>query len=216
MHSSELTFHYIGDEFAIADDAKLLVDARAGSHTAFAELHGLYARRLYRTIYSITKNHEDAEDALQDTLLRAYLALDSFQGRSQLLSWLTRIAINTSLMTLRKRRVRRTADCVSLSCGTDGAAYFELRDSGPNPEDTYLQLEKRRRVNRALTGLSPESRTLIQIATTSECSLKEIASSLDVSVATVKSKLHRARRQLATRIHNQSSTRACSQSIEQG
>ena len=86
---------------ALAGDEDLLLAARGGSHAAFAELQKIYSHRLYKRILSITRNREDAEDALQDTFLRAYLALPSFEGRSRFSSWLTRIGINSALMILR-------------------------------------------------------------------------------------------------------------------
>ncbi|HEY5253197.1 MAG TPA: sigma factor, partial [Acidobacteriaceae bacterium] len=85
-------------QLAAQRDEQLVSAAKAGSDEAFAELQNLYAQRLYSTIIRITKNHEDAEDALQDTFLRVYLALCSFEGRSSFYSWVTRIAINSALM----------------------------------------------------------------------------------------------------------------------
>jgi RNA polymerase sigma-70 factor, ECF subfamily len=75
-----------GDEDAAGRDLELVAAARAGSNTAFEELQSRYSRRLYRRIQFITRNHEDAEDALHETFLHAYLALDSFEGRSQFAS----------------------------------------------------------------------------------------------------------------------------------
>ena len=95
-----------GNQDAPGRDLELVAAVRAGSNAAFEELESRYSHRLYRRIQSITRNHEDAQDALQETFLRAYLALDSFEGRSQFGSWLTRIAINSALMVLRKRRSR--------------------------------------------------------------------------------------------------------------
>ena len=95
-----------GFEGAANRDLELVAAAKGGSSAAFEELQSRYSRRLFRRIQLITKNHEDAEDALQETFLHAYLALDSFEGRSQFASWLTRIAINSALMVLRRRRTR--------------------------------------------------------------------------------------------------------------
>ena len=177
----------------------------AESEAAFAELHRLYARRLFSTIFSIMKNHEDAEDVLQETLMRAYLALGSFEGRSKLYSWLTRIAINSSLMALRKRRVRREASFEPLSCCEDEMPQFQIKDPSPNPEESYLQLERSLRTLNAMAELELPLRTVLQIQMSRECSIREIARSLDLSEASVKSRLHRARRRLAKR--TQSGTR---------
>jgi RNA polymerase sigma factor (sigma-70 family) len=80
--------------------------AQMDSPIAFRNLYALYARRLYKSIFGITKNAQDAEDALQDTFLHAYLAIHTFEGKSSIYSWLTRIAINSALTILRRRRIR--------------------------------------------------------------------------------------------------------------
>ena len=96
--------HTIDRVIAPVDD--IVLAAQAGSPAAFAELYSAYSRRLFQTILSITRNPHDAEEALQDTFLRAYLAIKSFEGKSQIYTWLTRIAVNTALMVLRKQRTR--------------------------------------------------------------------------------------------------------------
>jgi RNA polymerase sigma-70 factor (ECF subfamily) len=99
-----------------SDPDQLLVQAvRLGSASAFSELHALYERRVYRTIRSITQNKEDAEDATQETFLSAFRAIGAFEGRSHFSAWLTRIAINSALMVLRKRR-RSPELSLELSC----------------------------------------------------------------------------------------------------
>ena len=189
----------------IAFAAASVAAVSAESEAAFAELHRLYARRLYSTILSIMNNHEDAEDVLQETLMRAYLALGSFEGRSKLYSWLTRIAINSSLMALRKRRVRREASFEPLSCCEDEMPQLQIKDPSPNPEESYLQLERSLRTLNAMAELELPLRTVLQIQMSRDCSIREIARSLDLSEASVKSRLHRARRRLAKR--TQSGTR---------
>jgi hypothetical protein len=87
-------------------DQQLVYAAQSGCRAAFDELFTLYSRRLHRTVLSITKNSADAEDAMQDSFLQAFLAINRFEGRSNFYSWLTRIAINSSLMILRRRRAR--------------------------------------------------------------------------------------------------------------
>ncbi len=205
MHSADLSLQYSENELVGQSDLGLVAAARAGSDAVFAELHRRYAHRLYRTIVSITKNHEDAEDVLQETMIRAYLALDSFEGRSKLYSWLTRIAINTSLMALRKRRVRSEASFESLSFSEDEAPQLQIKDPRPNPEESCLQSEASFRMAHAMAALKLPLRTVMQIQMSQECSIKEIAHSLDVSIATVKARLFRARRRLAKRM--QSGTR---------
>jgi RNA polymerase sigma-70 factor (ECF subfamily) len=173
---------------AMTRDAELVEAARRGSSTAFGQIERLYSRPLYRTIIAITKNQEDAEDALQETFLRAYLALETFEGRASFYSWLTRIAINSALMNIRKRRARAEV-FVNPTCeDQEQATPFEIKDIALNPEQVFDQHQ------RCVSNL----RGAIQLRMMRECSMKEIACALDVTVATVKSRLHRARRRLAS------------------
>jgi RNA polymerase sigma-70 factor, ECF subfamily len=199
MHSIDSSLTCVANHSVGQGDLHLVMAARSGSELAFAELHRLYANRLYKKIFSITKHHEDAEDVLQETLMRAYSGLASFEGRSQFLSWLTRIAINTSLMALRKRRARREASSESLSCGCDEMPQIHLKDPNPNPEESCLSREISRRAMHAISELKTPLRTVLELQVSQECSLKDIAQSLDLSVAAVKARLYRARRRVARR-----------------
>src|SRR6201996_5005402 len=112
----------------------LIFAAKSGSQAAFAGLWDIHSQRIYRRLLNITKNREDAQDALQDAFLHAYRALPAFEGRSSFYSWLTRIAINSALMVLRKRRTRSE---VSFDCPfeTEEQTFeFEVEYEGPNPE----------------------------------------------------------------------------------
>ena len=143
---------------------ELVVAARAGSSAAFEELQKLYSNRLYKRILSMTRNHEDAEDALQDTFMRAYLALNSFQGRSHLSTWLTRIAINSALMVIRRRR--HTYAEVSLTPPSESAAgfqEFDILDSALTPEEICDLKQRFDRMRSAVDRLDPKSRTAIGI-----------------------------------------------------
>lgn len=178
-------------------DQQLVMAAQAGSPSAFADLQALYAQRLYATVVRITKNREDAEDALQDAFLSAYLALNAFEGRSSVFSWLTRIAINSALMLLRKKR-RRAEVFFETSAGeSDEIIAWELKDEAPNPEQRYAQRQKYVYLVNAMQRLEPNLRTPLQIQIDNECSLNEIARTLGISVAAVKARLYRARRRLA-------------------
>src|ERR1700689_81411 len=112
----------------------LVAAARSGSSAAFAELREIYARRVYRRLLAITKNQEDAEDALQDTFLRAYMALHTFEERSSFYSWVTRIAINSALMILRRRRMHPEVSFDNPSETEETFSGFEFKDTRPSPE----------------------------------------------------------------------------------
>lgn len=182
---------------AVARDNKMVSDAQAGSPEAFTELHAIYSQRLYKTILAITKSPEDAEDALQETFLRVHLAIHTFEGRSTLYSWLTRIAINSALMVLRKRRATPEIlfdpdpDALSKTFG------FEIRDTALNPEQVYDVLQRRMWLLKAIHKLSPRLREPVRMQLTEDSSIKEIGRVLNLSEAVIKSRLHRARIRLS-------------------
>ena len=181
---------------ALARDEELSLAARSGSHAVFAELQRTYSRRVYQRILSITRNREDAEDALQDAFLRAYLALPSFEGRSKLSVWLTRIGINSALMILRRRRCRRETPFEQHQDFEGACASVEIADDALNPEQLYEQKQRCHAIRRELQRLDPKSRAVMGIWLSEDHSVKEIAQDLRFSVASVKSRLHRARKLL--------------------
>jgi RNA polymerase sigma-70 factor (ECF subfamily) len=169
----------------------LVSAAQAGSSTAFGELRDIYSPRVYRQLLTITKNREDAEDALQDAFLRAYLALHAFEGRSTFYSWLTRIAINSALMILRKRRTRPE---ISFDHPNDeDTSVFQLRDAAPGPEQICAHRQRCARLLRSIGKLQPRLRQVIELQINQSYSIREIAQTLDISEAAVKSRLLRAR-----------------------
>ena len=179
-------------------DDLLVAAARSGSTHAFAELRRLYSPRIYRTIYSITKNREDAEDALQDTFMRAYMGLNSFEGRANFSSWITRIAINSSLMLLRKRSKRLEISLSTVGGNDEDLPLFEFKDMAPNPEQTHDQDQRRQRLLKAIRKLAPPLRAVVETRMTADCTVREAARILQISEAAAKSRLYRARTRLTT------------------
>jgi RNA polymerase sigma-70 factor, ECF subfamily len=180
----------------IAQEDQRTPAAQAGSPEAFAEIHANYSQRLYKTILGITKNPEDAEDALQETFLRAHLALHTFEGRSNIYCWLTRIAINSALMILRRRRSHPE---ILFNPQPDPQAdvfCLEVKDSAPDPEQIYDLRQRQVKMLREIRRLRPKLRAPIQMQIVQSSSLKEISQALNLSEATVKARLHRARLRL--------------------
>lgn len=188
--------HTIDRVIAPVDD--IVLAAQAGSAAAFAEIHSIYSGRLYRTILSIAKNPQDAEEALQETLLRAYLAIKRFEGKSQIYTWLTRIAVNTTLMVLRKQRIRPEVLFDPQPDDRCESFTFEVKDSALNPEELCVLHQRQLKTLRALHRLRPFLREPIRMQIMHGWSISEISRELNVSVAAVKSRLYRARQQLST------------------
>jgi len=191
---SLLHLHAKQREAAQVED--IISAAQAGSSEAFAELYTLHSRRLYRTIIAITKNAEDAEDVLQETFFRAYLAIQTFEGRSTFFSWLTRIGINSALMILRKRRVRAEVLFDPHSDASTETSCFEIPDPGPTPEQVYDLRHRRIRLVRAMHSLDTRLRRPLEMQIARDSSIKEIGRALEISEAAVKTRLHRARQRL--------------------
>lgn len=184
----------------VGRDTELLSAALAGSPEAFSELYALYSPRLHKKIVSIMRNPADADDVLQETFLRVYLALHTFEGRSSFYSWLTRIAINTALMTLRKRR---THPEILFDPQPDAHAErfcFEVHDSAPTPDQVYDLRHRRITLIRAIRNLDARLRRPIQMRMVAGYSMQEIGRALNISVAAVKTRLHRARRQISAQL----------------
>ena len=171
----------------------LVLSAQAGSSAAFAELRRIFSDRIYRSALSITKNCEDAEDAAQEAFLKAYMALHSFEGRSSFYSWLTRIAINSALMVIRKRRGRLEVSFDQTAEMGDEIAAYEFRDTGPNPEHISAKRQRYALVLKAMGRLQPRLREVIEMRMGHDLSVKEIAQVLKISEPAVKSRLLRAR-----------------------
>ena len=113
---------------ATIDESTLVAQAREGDAVAFGELVHRYEGRIFRLAQHITQNREDAEDVLQETFLKAYEHLDQFQGNSKFYTWVVRIAVNQSLMKLRRRKTDRS---VSLDETIDtGETYFAAAAAG--------------------------------------------------------------------------------------
>jgi RNA polymerase sigma-70 factor (ECF subfamily) len=184
------------DHEALSREEDLLVAARGGSHAAFAQLQKIHSRHLYKRILSITRNQEDAEDALQDTFLSAYVALPSFQGRSKFSTWLMRIGINSALTILRRRRRRPEMPFEQDSNFEGDVTQVDVRDDSLNPQQLYDQQQRCHAIHCAIQRLDPRLRSAIGIWMSQDHSIKEMALDLGVSVPSVKARLYRARKRL--------------------
>lgn len=183
-----------------AGEGDLVERAKAGDMEAFAELVRRYERRIYRMARQITQNDEDAEDVLQESFLKAFEHLDSFQGQSKFYTWVTRIAVNESLMKLRKRKSDRTVSLDENIETDEEPIVREIAVWDDTPESKYSQEELRQILDRAIDSLKPIFRTVFILRDVEELSTEETAEVLGLSVAAVKSRLLRARLQLRERL----------------
>jgi RNA polymerase sigma factor (sigma-70 family) len=184
------------DEYEGADEKRLVAAAKYGQTAAFDVLCERLTPRILRTLFRITKNREDAEDALQDSFLRGFLHIGEFDGRSAFSTWLTRIAINSALMILRKKR---TSHEISLEGSADSDAEplsWEIPDHAPNPEKRYAQQERENILRGAISTLRPTIRKVIELQQLQEHSMKETAAIIGISVTAAKARLFHAKNAL--------------------
>jgi len=187
-------------EAEIFDESGLVAKAREGDSAAFSELVNRYSRKIYRLAKHITQNDEDAEDVLQETFLKAFSHLDSFQGQSKFYTWIVRIAVNEALMKLRKRKSDRSVPLDEpLDTGED-TVVREIAVWDENPEQKYSREELGQILDEAIQGLKPVFRTVFVLRDIEELSTEETAEALGISVPAVKSRLLRARLQLREKL----------------
>ena len=181
-------------------DVALVARARDGDLQAFETLVRQYERQVFRIAQHITQNKEDAEDVVQDAFLKAYEKLHQFQGNSKFYTWLVRIAVNESLMRLRKRRTGKMVSIDEDVETEEGSMPRDLADWGPDPEQMYGQSELAEILRKTIQGLPPGFRVVFTLRDIEGLSTDETAEALGLSVPAVKSRLLRARLQLRERL----------------
>jgi RNA polymerase sigma-70 factor, ECF subfamily len=174
-------------------EARLLSDAKRGEPEAFEALCQTLRPRLLKVALRITRNRENAEDAVQDSMMRAFVHLNDFHGNSSFSTWLTRIVMNSALMINRKNRSARQISADDLPPAGEPGLPFQIPDRAPNPEQTYVERERRTILHSAIRRLRPRMRAVIEMAQFQELPIKEAAKFLDISVAAAKGRYFHAR-----------------------
>lgn len=174
---------------------ELIAQAKAGSAVAFERLIERYERRIFRLAQNITRNREDAEDVMQNALVKAFLNLQGFREDSRFYTWLVRITLNEALMGIRRRRSNEIS--MDDSADPDGPVLREeLEHWGPSPEQNYSQRQMQTILATTIRKLSPGDRIVFQLRDVEGLSTEETAQTLALSISAVKSRLQRARLRL--------------------
>lgn len=176
-------------------DADLIVvrQVQAGDVAAFDRLILKYRERVFGVIYNLTANREDASDLTQDTFIKAFQAINRFQGNCSFFTWLYKIAVNTTLGHLRKNRLRSFFSLEKLNeDGTNTEVLEQLTDKRGADRSAYLR-ELQEKLNEALQKLSIPHRTVITLFEIDGLSHSEIAEVVGCSEGTVRSRLHYAK-----------------------
>lgn len=170
------------------ESAKLIL-AQKGDTQAFTDLVNAYQVAVYNLCYRMLGDPYEAEDAAQETFIRAYKAMKTFDRKRSFSTWLLSIAAHYCIDQLRRKRLNITH--------FEDNPFLDIPDPGPNPEASLSENEQQNRVRSLLNVLSETDRAAMIMFYWYEFSYEEIASALDLTISAVKSRMHRARVQLA-------------------
>jgi RNA polymerase sigma-70 factor, ECF subfamily len=181
---------------SIADpDDQIVTAALAGSPEAFEVLYRQYQPRIFPIAYRLLGNHEEAEDVTQQAFTSAYMHLRRFDRRARFSTWLTRIVINKSLSRLRAKR--RVAPLTEEHSDLDEISHsLKLKELSPTPEERCIQNDLKEQLRRAIAGLKPHLRVVIEMQVFGEMDLRATAQVLGLTEPAVKARLFRARSML--------------------
>jgi RNA polymerase sigma-70 factor (ECF subfamily) len=163
---------------------------------AFEEMFVASRRKFVAMAHAILRNREDAEDAVQNAFLSGYLHLRSFEGRSALRTWFTRIVLNAALMMQRKRKASAVRSLSETSVSNDDDLTKNIPASQPDPEMVYAERETFEFINAVLGKMKPVLRQALTMTYYDELSGPEACALLGLSAGTFKARLFRARREL--------------------
>jgi len=196
---------------AHVSEAELLANLRAGEPAVYRQLVESNSANIYNVALRLLGDEQEAEDVLQETFLSAFKAIDRFEGRSKLSTWLYRIAYNASLMRLRKRK-QITAFSLDQPLREDGEgdeqASRHLVDWSMAPDDQLLTAEARQVMDQAIAALPETLRSTFVLRDIQGLSGTETAEVLGITVQAVKNRLHRARLHLRARLSDYFAERA--------
>jgi RNA polymerase sigma-70 factor (ECF subfamily) len=186
----------------LEDETTLVAEAQSGDANAFGALISQYESHVYRLALKITRNPQDAEDALQDAFLKAYAHLGEFRGDSRFSTWLVRIATNAALT---KMRQRSSEWCVSSTQPNQTEKRVsrprEMKDSYDDPEERYSKTELLGILSEVIESLNLSLRMVFVLRDFQSFSTQETARFLGISEVAVRNRLLRARLQVRQRLH---------------
>jgi RNA polymerase sigma-70 factor (ECF subfamily) len=186
------------------NDGPLVERLRGQDEQALAELSSLYGAKIYQLAFRYMRNHEDAEEVVQDVLLKVFRKIELFRGDSALSSWVYRITFNTAMSRLRRTRLARLAEVTELEIGTstqdDGPGAFDPADWSQMADEAMLRQELRERLVAAVGDLPAIYREPVILRDLRGLSTEEASTRLRVKDQTLKSRLHRGRLLLRERL----------------
>ena len=177
-------------------EALLIDNLREGDETALAPLVEKYKRMVHRLAIQITKNHEDANDVMQETFIKVYQSIHTFRQEAAFETWVYRIAVNEALNFVKRRERRRESSLETIEESEYNTEVRRKAEIANDPEIQAEQAELRHWVTKAVNSLSLKHRIVVILHELEGLTHAEIASILNCSEGTVRSRLHYARKQL--------------------
>ena len=207
MHPSAATTHDDTTRLhPFNDEASVVAAARNGDSGAFNVLAATYRKKIVNIARNITGNLDDAEDVAQQALMKAFVNIRGFRGTSSFSSWLTRIAINESLIL--KRRPFRRAEVSCRNSLEELGIVPDVKDGRPNPEQLYEKQERRQLLLGAIKELKPKARFILETCDLNECSVNALALIQGISSGAAKARLARSRNTLRAKFARSLRSRA--------
>ena len=179
----------MSDPENLPSDRELIDRTLAGNGDAFAMIVERFQRKIFRVARSIVRDDMEADTITQDTFVQAYTHLGRFEGRAELETWLTRIAINRSRDALRRRRF---VSLFTRDDGTESETFIEPVDERPDPERQLMASQLRAAIGKAEKQLSAQQKTIFRLRHYENLSLEDIAEAMGLRAGTVRAHLFRA------------------------
>ena len=179
-------------ETVLNSAARSALRSQALTLAEFDEVVRNHQRRVYRVLYVLLRDRDEADSLTQECFLRAYENLDRFRGDSSVQTWLMRIAVNLAKDHARNRRVSFWKHLLGIEDKKSDAESFDFPAPGPTPEQAMLARAEVQAMWKAVASLSLQQQTIFTLRFVEELELSEIAGVLNVQVGTVKTQLFRA------------------------
>jgi len=185
------------------EDTELVERCKSGEREAYDELMRRHQDRVFNVVYRCVGNHEDASDIAQEVFIRAFRAIEGFQGQAALSTWLHRIAINEVINHRRRAGAKRKIRTVPIERNnpdSEGHGSDDPPDTSTEPSRVMVEKEREQLIQEAIDSLDDDHRTVVVLKDIEGYRYEEIAEIIGCPRGTVKSRLHRARLELREKL----------------
>lgn len=184
-------------------EAEIIKKLKEGSEKAFRDLVSTYQKMVVNICYGIVHNIEDAEDVAQDVFVEVFRSVSGFRGDSKLSTWIYRIAVNRSINYLRDHKRRSNLKSLDETVDSSKSAISELfYESGSDPQKEMENIQRSKILYAAIGTLSKNQRIAFTLNKYEGLSYKEISEIMELSISSVESLMHRAKKNLQKRLYS--------------